>query len=422
MPDPRLVDPSEIYTSLKSAWKSFKSKVTNLTIDAVKSVEVWRDAESLILPVHPFSQSIDTTRTDGIWRDRTSLFVPEVKNLNNRIRHGFNKSGQIVIAERKHFSIVVIQGDGYFDVAGVWPESNGTYSVMPSRPHYVRYNLDAQTRVVSIWDYSPTEEDNLQIELFDYKNDRLDQTHLLWFDSGKGLADWMEDLPLEEQATLYRQVNKNYREYLPRRAIRRFNYDKAGTLENVDSNQLHLPDHVEVIYARSQGSTLEETFNKLVPLLTKEILAAVKKAKKSHPLRSVVLLYSAEHVHTGLPYALATVPVDAQLFEATDIEAYSVPVEWPMPKPGLQKAINQFIIAVESSPEYRNSDAPQAYRELLWRVSLNIAKELLASKIANNQLTVLPIDDHGDIDPRKDFLDCVSKADRKYFPLLDKPS
>ncbi|MFN7889528.1 MAG: hypothetical protein ACK5OC_04510, partial [Pirellula sp.] len=119
---------------------------------------------------------------------------------------------------------------------------------------------------------------------------------------------------------------------------------------------------------------------------------------------------------------LATVPVDAQLFEATDIEAYSVPVEWPMPKPGLQKAINQFIIAVESSPEYRNSDAPQAYRELLWRVSLNIAKELLASKIANNQLTVLPIDDHGDIDPRKDFLDCVSKADRKYFPLLDKPS
>ncbi len=33
----------------------------------------------------------------------------------------------------------------------------------------------------------------------------------------------------------------------------------------------------------------------------------------------MVLLYSVEHVHGGLPYALATVPVDAQLFKATDI-------------------------------------------------------------------------------------------------------
>ncbi len=36
----------------------------------------------------------------------------------------------------------------------------------------------------------------------------------------------------------------------------------------------------------------------------------------------MVLLYSVEHVHVGLPYALATVPVDAQLFKATDMEAY----------------------------------------------------------------------------------------------------
>ena len=220
--------------------------------------------------------------------------------------------------------------------------------------------------------------------------------------------------------TLYRQVNKNYREYLPGRAIRRFNYDKQGALESVDSNQLHLPNNVEVIYTRSQGGTIEETFDKLLPLLTKDILAAIKKAKKSHPLRAVALLYSAEHVHTGLPYALASVPVEAERFNATDMEAYSVPIEWPTLKAALQKAINQFIIAVESSPEYRDSDAPKPYRELLWRVSLNIAKELQGSKIADKQLTLLPIDDHGDIDPRKDFLDCISKSDRKYFPLLDK--
>ena len=89
MTDLKLDDPSDVYTALKAAWKSFKSKTTKLTSDAIKSVEVWRDAESLILPVHPFSQSIDTTRAEGIWRDRTALFVPEVKNLNNRVRHGF---------------------------------------------------------------------------------------------------------------------------------------------------------------------------------------------------------------------------------------------------------------------------------------------------------------------------------------------
>ena len=420
MSAPKLDDPSEIYTAIKAAWKSFKSKTTKLTTDAIKSVEVWRDADSLILPVHPFSQSIDTARADGIWRDRTTLFVPEVKNLNNRVRHGFNKSGQIVIAERKHFSMIVAYGNGYFDVAGVWPAADGTYSVMPTRPHYVRYNLDAQSRIVSIWDYSPTEDDNLRIELFDYKKDRLVQTHLLCFESGKELAGWMEELPPEEQATLYRQVNKTYREYLPSRAIRRFNYDKAGALESVDSNQLHLPDNVEVIYTRSQGDTLEETFNKLVPLLTKDILTAIKKAKKSHPLKAVVLQYSAEHIHTGLPYGLSTVPVDATQFDVTDIEAYSVPIEWPTLKPALQKAINQFIIAVESSAEFRDSDAPKPYRELLWRVSLNIAKELQGSKIADKQFTILPIDDHGDIEPRKDFRDCVSKADREYFPLLKK--
>ena len=312
--------------------------------------------------------------------------------------------------------MVVIYGNGYFDVAGVWPEASGTYGVMPTRPHYVRYNLDAQSRIVTIWDYSPTEDDSLRVELFDYKKDRLIQTHLRWFDGGHDLAGWMEELPPEEQVTLYRQVNKNYREYLPGRAIRRFSYDKLGTLESVDSNQLHLPDNVEVIYTRSQGGTIEETFDKLLPLLTKDILAAIKKAKKSHPLRAVALLYSAEHVHTGFALCVglgAGTRWTRERFNATDMEAYSVPLEWPTLKAALQKAINQFIIAVESSPEYRDSDAPKPYRELLWRVSLNIAKELQGSKIAAKQLTVLPIDDHGDIDPRKDFLDCISKSDRK---------
>ena len=416
----KLDDPSEIFTTLKSAWKLFKSKTTKLVAEANKSVEAWRDADSLILPIHPFSQSIDTTRADGIWRDRTTLFVPEVKNLNNRVRHGFNQASQIVIAHRKHFSVLVLHGDSYFDVAGVWPEAEGRYGVMPTRPHYIRYNLDSQSKITSIWDYSPTEDHNLNVELFDYKNDRLVQTHLLTFDSGKRLASWMKELPPEERAALYRQVNKDYREYLPSRASRRYNYAKDGTLESVEGNRLRFPDRVEVIYTRSKGGTLEETSKALQLLLTKELLAAIKKAKKYQPLKAIVLLYAAEHIHTGLPYGLATLPADATHANVTDLEAYSIPIEWPTPKPALQKATNQFIIAVEASPECRDSFAPKAYRELLWQVSLGLAKELQGSKIADKQLTIVPIDDHGDIDPRPDFLDCVAKADRKYFPLLNK--
>jgi hypothetical protein len=301
---------------------------------------------------------------------------------------------------------------------GVWPNEGGTYSEMPTRPQYVRYSLDDQSRIHEIWDYSPTEDDHLTVEKYCWKKSQLSETHSQRFNGGTGLPGWAEELPLEEQASLYRQVTKKYREFMRSRAVIRFAYAKDGTLTSVEKNQLHLPQNITVVYTRSEGDTVENVFEELVPLLSKHILATVKKAKKLHPLRLLALLYSAEHVHTGLPWGLATTPSGIEVQDVTDLEEYSVSLDWPLPNPKLQKTVNRFIVAVESSPLYRDSDAPKAYRDLLWQVSLRVVKALQGSKMADKQFTVLPIDDHGDIDTRADFTECVAKNEAPYFPLL----
>lgn len=415
-----LDDPTAIYAALKPAWKSFREQANDYVNQAIQQVDLWRDSEDLILPVHPFSQFIDTTRADGVWRDRKSLFVPEVRNPQNRVRHGFDKSGRILIAQRSHFSVLVLWQERCFDVAGVWPNADGTYSEMPTRPHYVRYNLDEQSRIHEIWDYSPTEDDHLSVETFRWETDQLCETYLQGFDGGTELPAWAKDLPPADQAALYRQVTTNYREYMPRRAVIQFEYATDGMLTSVKKTQLRRPDNITVIYTRSDGDTVEGVFEELVPLLSDGIQAIVKKAKKLHPLRLLALNYSAEHIHTGLPWGLATTPPGTEIDDVTDPESYSIPLDWPQPKPGLQKVINRFIIAVESSPLYRDSDAPRAYRELLWQVSLRVAKALQRTKFADEEFTVLPIDDHGDIDPRADFTDCVAASEAQYFPLLTR--
>ncbi len=45
---------------------------------------------------------------------------------------------------------------------------------------------------------------------------------------------------------------------------------------------------------------------------------------------------------------------------------------------------------------------------------------LQRSKFADEEFTVLPIDDHGDIDPRADFTDCVAASEAQYFPVADQ--
>ncbi len=61
-----LDDPAAIYAALKPAWKSFREQANDYVNQAIQQVELWRESEDLILPVHPFSQFIDTTRADGI--------------------------------------------------------------------------------------------------------------------------------------------------------------------------------------------------------------------------------------------------------------------------------------------------------------------------------------------------------------------
>jgi hypothetical protein len=414
--DVYLNDPTEIYSALAPAWRSFCADVTTQVQNTLGQVVSWRDADDIIFPIHPFSDFIDTTQGDGIWRDRRSLFVAEVKDPRRCVRHGFNSAGQVVIAQRERFSRLLLRGEGYFDVVGAWHENEGKYREMPTRPHFTRYSLDGDSRITNIFDYSPTEEDHLSLETFCWNQNRLVEVYSQTFDGGNGIPGWAKDLSAEEQAALYRQATTLYREFMPSRAICRYLYAEGGTLTGVEQNQLHRPNDVTVVYARSQGDTVESVFEELAPLLSKQIVATLKRAKEHFPLRAAALFYSAEHIHTGLPWGLGVLPAGAESRDLTDIEVYSTHLPWESLKPALQKAVNRFIIAVEASPQYRDSDAPRAYRELLWHVALRVAKELQGTKAVERGFTIIPIDDHGDIDPREDFRDCVGKGDAAYFP------
>lgn len=413
-----LDDPTEIYDSLIPAWKSFAEKFHEHADHAMREVHQWKEAEDLILPIHPFSQVIDTTQFDGIWRDRRNLFVPRVKNVHRRVRHGFDKSGQIVIAERERSSVILIRGENFFDVGEVWRKSDGTLGEIPERPHYVRYVLDDQSRIKSTWNFSPAEEGHLRIEIFCWEKNRLSETYAQTFDAGTELPGWAKELSPERQAGLYRQASDLYHEFSPSRAICRLAYSEDGTLVSAERYRLHRPNDVTIVYTRSKGDLVEALFEELLPLLSEQIIETLKKAKRFHPLKAIALFYSAEHIHTGLPWGIGTVPKDVSIHDVADIETFSDQLDWPPVKPTLQRTVNRFMIAVESSPEYRDRDAPRIYRELLWQVSLRVAKEMQRTKMTDKDFTVLPIDDHGDIDTRTDFEDCIPIHEAIFFPLL----
>jgi hypothetical protein len=276
--------------------------------------------------------------------------------------------------------------------------------------------LDGDSRIASIFDYSPTEDDNLSIETYCWQANRLVEVHSQTFDGGKGIPSWAKDLPAERQASLYRQATGLYREFMPSRAICRFSYANDGKLTGVEKNLLHRPENTTIVYTLSEGDTVDGVYAELAPLLSAQIVATLKKAKQLFPLRGAALFYSAEHIHTGLPWGLGVLPAGSEVRDVTDIEAYSTHLPWDSPKPAMQKAVNRFIIAVEASPLYRESSAPKIYRALLWDAALRAAKELQNTKFAEKGFTLVALDDHGDIDPREDFRDCVRKEDAVYFP------
>lgn len=415
-----LNDPEQIYSELKPAWIDFRERVNELAAKTYDQVVLWREADNqAILPTHPMSATIDTTGSDGLWRDRTNLFVPEVKNANRRVRHGFDAAGQVVVAERELYSKLLMRGDHYLDVAAAFRSRDGHWETNPTRPKFSRYYLGDGSRILQVAKYSPTEEDSLDLETFCWQSGRPVETFLQSFNSGTEIPGWAKDRSAAEIAALYRNGPK-YREYMPRRSIRRYCYDADEQLIEVEEERLRR-NIKNTIYTRNTEDTIESVFDELLPMLTQRIVAVLKKVKQQRPLQTVVLLYSAEHIHTGLPWGIACQLDGLPSEPLLEPDSYKIHVPWPPEKRAgqlLQNCINRFRIAVESSPMFREDISPKPFRELLWQVSTLVAGELRSSRVTADGFTVFPLDDHGDVDPIKDLQECLPDAGPDSFPAL----
>ncbi|QDV69388.1 hypothetical protein Poly24_31040 [Rosistilla carotiformis] len=399
-------NPTEVWKQLQSDWIGIRDGIDTIRQEIEASVTQWQYTDDqLLIPNHPLNWSIDTSESDGYWKDRKTLFGPAPKQVYRQVKHGFDQDHRIVIAQREWYSFLVMYSDTFHDITTAHKSDEDAYTVNPERPRFTRCNLDERQRIISTYKYSPAESDHLTIEMFQWNDDRIVASFRQSFEHNGELPNWAKDDSPEVNAARFRIVTPELREFMPSQEILTYAYDKLGILQSVQSEATH-KSRSSTVYTRNTNDTIESVSLELQPLLVKQIAATLKKAKKAHPLHRVALIYSAEHAHCGLPTSVAcrsNLESDADRF---DIEAFPVEAVWPPEKrtgQTLRTLTNRLLIAVDALPEFRDVDAPQPFRELLWKVCRDLQSQLSGEKWIDSDFAIYPLDDHGDVDAMEDF-------------------
>ena len=225
-----LEDPAPLYTEMRIAWEMFTAHTSSFVAESYKLVTSWREAkDEIYLPIHPMSDTLDTSLADE-WRNRPVRFVARVADENRRMRHGFDSSDSVVIVELNSHCVLVMRNGNIFDIAQAHPSNDHEFCPSPVRPHYKRYYLDELSRIIRAVEFSPTEDDHLNVETFAWKDDRLVESVRQRFQLDGKIPLWAREKGPDELARMYRKVNATHREFTPGRQTVSYRYDKKGNV------------------------------------------------------------------------------------------------------------------------------------------------------------------------------------------------
>jgi hypothetical protein len=414
-----LDDPSELIAPMEAVWPEYIARGEELEHNAEQSVVEWRSADDeSFVPDHPFYRTLNTGEANGyIWLPRALRWVETVRNEVARVQHGFDSEGRLVIAKRGLFRRVLVYGHGFYDLLFTYPdeETGGRMTAEKERGGirrggFTRFHVDGQGRIMSkvrLSNEGPEPDSHYRLtEVFTWKDGRVADSFRQSFDLGDEIPSWAKKRTPEQQAAMYRRVNDRLREYLPGRNQVRYEYGSDGGLVKADLFDGEAGKHRATLYTRDPDDTIENISDELAAALGKALVKAVKPMKAAYPLRRVALIYSAEHAHCGLPTRVLIQQADGSERDPLNWEAYPHEAVWPPEGRTGQKIESlqrRLLVVVEGAAAYAHAEAPQPYRELLWRASRDVYDALVGKKrIVSEDFAVFPLDDHGDVDASED--------------------
>jgi hypothetical protein len=147
-------------------------------------------------------------------------------------------------------------------------------------------------------------------------------------------------------------------------------------------------------------------------------------ADPSNRLKRLVLVYSAEHAHCGLPSEVRFAREDedhSDLFYAEELDPL---LDW-IPDDKIQTfdcLLIRLYQLVDSPEVFLEGEAVLPFRQMLQRVAKNINEEMSKRPgVVAEDFVAYPLDDHGDVDAEEDFRASVSgEAATRWLAGRDK--
>ncbi len=403
-------DPITLFDECVAARKKYRKSIPQLGPELVKSVTRWRWANDNMMPIHPLFHEVDTSESEGPWKvAKRKWIAKKPKQEFNSVKTGLNASGEIVAMFRpRGAEYLVVRGDDFFDVLAI--NSKPKHSDIQITPHhdswFFRYCLDEEERIAAS---VRCDGDYLSVEEFRFENGRPVESVERSFERDNDDTVDEEFEFLLRDGTRQRRVETKW-EYF---------YAESGALERVDVYRSNVEGIFNVAYTQKKKDTVASVTKEAVSTISEYIVDHFENAAFAKPLRRILLVYSAEHAECGLPNRVAYLcgrdgNLDIQPESLFDTSFSSCQwLEWPPAgrRGEFNSLTNRLYALVDDIDDLPGGEeAPLPFREMLWKTSGKIYKELSKSKLVSEDFLVYPIDDHEDVDADEDFRQSLPKS------------
>lgn len=406
-------DPRPLLEELDKAWDQYINEFDALMEQVFSSVVSWRWATDEMFPSHPLFGQADTTRKAEPWRPfaRNWLRDDDPKaNPRGAWQHGFDSQGRIVLARNQHWGQATVWRDDGCDRLRIHVSKEQTDRFVWKHPHqdrigFTRFWHNNDGRIECLCSYLKEQDTHYRnFEWFDFEGNRCVESIQQSFCIRPKLPHYMQEMSEDELRSRYRTlegdelINNLFETMFSRRRVK-YSYRPNGELLTAEEFRADGEPLDELLFERLPERSLEETINALVDKTATTIEKAARKMATVKPHRGLILTYSAEHPHCGLPHQISVLGHDFPWPENRFYhEDYPVILEVAFKRPvwSLLTEFNQRCHWRFTMDQFDDQTATVV--AVMRKIAEQLQSTLAGTKHVTDDFTVLAIDDHGDVD------------------------
>ncbi|PQO26055.1 hypothetical protein C5Y96_21635 [Blastopirellula marina] len=406
-------DPQPLISQLDTAWNDYQSHFDAKVEQALGTIVTWRSATDDMFPSHPLFGQADTTPVAEPWRPFTRHWLKEdapSPQDSQAWLHGFDESGRIILSRNHVWGYLSIWGSGYCDRLRIHESKEEKGRLIwrlprQDRVEFSRYWYDENGRIQCLACYLRENETHFrELEWFDFADGRCVEsiqqgyqimTELPWYQKDKPESELRQNYrPLQGDALTNNLIETMY----SRRRVE-YSYSPDGELVKAEEFKPDGKAVDELRFHKLPSRPIEETIAELVQTTANTIFKSVKKRATAKPYRGLILVYSAEHAHCGLPHDVSVLghdhpwPEDRYYYEEY---ANDLGVEFKRPITKLLTEYNQRLSARFTFDDLDEETALTV--SVLRQIAEQLYSDLAGTKHVTEDFAVLAIDDHGDVD------------------------